>query len=65
MHWDCGKHDWECGSTVMWALGLGVSKFGSECQHCACSHRRLCVYIDGWVKEMALDSFFVPKVISL
>jgi len=35
------------GSTGGWGAGLGVSKLGSECQHCASSCKWLCVYHEG------------------
>ena len=38
---------------------LDVSKLGRECSHCTGSRQWLCVYTEGWRREMALSSYFV------
>ena len=42
-------------------VGLDVS---NECQHCTASHW-LCVYAEGWWREMVPVSSFVPTEVSL
>lgn len=45
-------------------VGLGVSRSASQCQLPAASLWWLCAYAEGWRREMALASFFVPGEVS-
>ena len=46
-----------------WLKGMGyrVSKLGSECWNSAGSCTWLCIYDEGWGREMAPASFFIPR----
>ena len=48
-------------SLECWVMELGVSRLGSQCLHCAPSHRCFCVYAEGWGRKMVPASSFVPK----
>ena len=41
-------------------MGLIVGKLGSQCCHCAASHRWLCVYAEGQGSEMVPPGSFIP-----
>ena len=44
---------------------LGVSKLGSQCLYCTASHRCLCIYAEGWGREVVQARSFVAREMSL
>ena len=53
--WPNGTVPKECRN-----MGLGISKLGSQYQHCAACGRRLCVYAEGWGRQILPARSFVP-----
>ena len=53
------------GSSGICEAGLGLSKLGSECQHCAGSCRWPVFMLRGWGKEMTQACSFVSGLGSL
>lgn len=54
-----GIHSTRTEAGLAGGVECNIKKLGSECWHCTLSYRLLCVYDEGWGREIAPASSFV------